>query len=586
MNCRALLGQAGEGLRTVLVECLTTAKTWSILRTKVQIYGKGPLHPMARKRKPSTEQQPRTHKPSPTFLLELPLQVTSGQAKRLRAHLEAARQFYNAILSEGQRRLRHMRTDPAWQTARAIPRIQKLERQRAFGALRQQYGFSEFALHEAAKGLNCTWIADHLDAVLAQTLATRAYRALNRVCLGQARRVRFKSRGRGLSSVENKRNNTGLRFVLQPPAEGNASYLLWQDDRLPALIDWEDPVVTHGLAHRIKYARLIQRQASSFRAEGADAEGQRYFVQLALEGVPYQKPKHAVGSDTVGLDLGPSTIAIVPREGAPRLEVLCAELAPDARAIRRLQRQMDRQRRANNPANYDERGRIKKRSKERLSWKHSKRYLATRRRKATRERKLAAHRKSLHGRLVHELVAVGTTILTEKIAYRAWQKQFGRSVGLRAPGMFIEQLRRTVARTGGTLVEVPTHTTKLSQFCHGCGQFVPKPLWQRWHECPCGIGPIQRDLYSAFLAAHLDLADPFPSCARYQEYWEGREPGLQAAYEQACQRASVGQPLPRSFGIPGVGARLPKSPSQATQEPVCLERQRETWKQGKEPPGL
>jgi hypothetical protein len=56
---------------------------------------------MARKRKPSTEQQPRTHKPTPTFLLELPLQVTSGQANRLRAHLEAARQFYNAILSEG-----------------------------------------------------------------------------------------------------------------------------------------------------------------------------------------------------------------------------------------------------------------------------------------------------------------------------------------------------------------------------------------------------------------------------------------------------------------------------------------------------
>jgi hypothetical protein len=58
-----------------------------------------------------------------------------------------------------------------------------------------------------------------------------------------------------------------------------------------------------------------------------------------------------------------------------------------------------------------------------LRWKHSKRYLATRRRKATRERKLAAHRKSLHGRLVHEIVAVGKTIITEKISYRAWQKR-------------------------------------------------------------------------------------------------------------------------------------------------------------------
>ena len=182
-------------------------------------------------------------------------------------------------------------------------------------------------------------------------------------------------------------------------------------------------MVTYGLAHRIKYARLVQRQASSARAQGADQTGQRYFVQLALEGVPSHKPKHPVGQDTVGLDLGPSTIAIVPREGPPRLELLCTKLAPDAQAMRRLQRQMERQRRANNPNNYDERGRIKKGGKQRLTWKQSKRSLATRRRKATRERRLAAHRKSLHGRLVHEIVAVGTTVITEKIAYRARPQQ-------------------------------------------------------------------------------------------------------------------------------------------------------------------
>jgi hypothetical protein len=176
--------------------------------------------------------------------------------------------------------------------------------------------------------------------------------------------------------------------VLQPPEEGNAGYLLWQGDQLEALLDWDDPVVTYGLAHRVKYARLIVRQASSSRAAGADATGHRYYVQLALSGVPYQKPKHPVGRDTVGLDLGPSTIAIVPRDGTPRLEVFCAELAPDAQAIRRLQRQMDRQRRANNPDNFDARGCIKKGGKQHLSWKHSKRYLATRRRKATRERRL------------------------------------------------------------------------------------------------------------------------------------------------------------------------------------------------------
>ena len=86
-------------------------------------------------------------------------------------------------------------------------------------------------------------------------------------------------------------------------------------------------------------------------------------------------------------------------------------------------------------------------------------------------------------------------------------------MGLRAPGMFIDMLKRTVASTGGTLVEVPTQRTKLSQYCHGCGTYVKKPLSQRWHQCPCGIGPVQRDLYSAFLAAHLHLQTFLPSLA-------------------------------------------------------------------------
>src|SRR5215467_7254746 len=186
----------------------------------------------AEERKPST---PKT----PTFLLELPLVVEAGQAARVGAHLEVGRQFYNAILSAGQQRLRRMRADPAWQAARAIPRTQPQERKAAFAALRERYGFSEYAFHELAQKLRVSWLAEHLDAVLAQTLATRAYRALNRVCVGKARRVRFKSKGRGLSSIENKRSDTGMRFVIETPDQGRPQgYLLWHDEQLRALIDW------------------------------------------------------------------------------------------------------------------------------------------------------------------------------------------------------------------------------------------------------------------------------------------------------------------------------------------------------------
>src|SRR5205814_7367415 len=113
---------------------------------------------------------------------------------------------------------------------------------------------------------------------------------------------------------------------------------------------------------------------------------------------------------------------------------------------------------------------------------------------------LAAHRKSLHGWLVHQIIRRGNTIRTEKLSYKAWQKQYGKSVGHSAPGMFIDHLRRTVASTGGTLTEFPTYTTKLSQYCHGCQTYTKKSLSQRWHHCACGICQVQRDLCSAWMA--------------------------------------------------------------------------------------
>jgi hypothetical protein len=283
----------------------------------------------------------------------------------------------------------------------------------------------------------------------------------------------------------------------------------------------------------------------------------------------------------VGLDLGPSTIAIVPQQGTARLGLFCAALAPRIAMKRRLQRRLDRQRRANNPQHYDEQGRCKKGPK---TWHDSQGYQATRRRLAHQERKLAAQRKSLHGQLAHEIVAVGDTIITEQISYRGGPRQFGRSVGLRAPGMFLAILRRTVASTGGTLVEVPTQRTKLSQYCHGCGAYVKKPLSLRWHVCPCGIGPVQRDLYSAFLAAHLNLQTFLPSIA--QRTWESAETRLRAAGEATIQRANAGQVLPQSMGIPRAGARLLKSLVDVQQEPGLPRGNQEKLAGLQEPPSL
>ena len=519
-----------------------------------------------------------------SFLLELPLEVNAGQAARLRAHFEAGRHLYNALLGEACKRLKAMRNDPRWQKARTIPKSQKQERQHLFSQLRTEYGFSEYALHAYATEARCHWIADHLDANTGQKLATRAWSAAQRVCLGQAKKVRFKSKGRRLDSLEGKNNTTGIRFLLQDPKEGNAGWLVWGKERLSAMINWKDEVVCHGLRHRIKYVRLVRRAASSPRAKGADCEGNRYFVQLILEGKPLVKPKRQVGNDTIGLDIGPSTIAIVPREGEAHLKVFCEELAPDMARQRRLERNMERQRRATNPENYGEKGRVKKHSKKkRLKWHNSKRYLATKRQHAKVARKLAAHRKSLHGKLAHQMVSQGNSIHIEKTSCVSWQKLYGKSVGLRAPGMFLELLKRIVAKTGGILYEVSPSHTKFSQYCHRCGTYTKKPLSQRWHVCPCGVGPIQRDLYSAFLLAHVEPPDLSLSIDTMT--WKGAEPRLRAAIERLQQRANAGESFPQSMGVTRARARRLESLGNLPQGLVAATGQEE-WERQQELPCL
>jgi hypothetical protein len=95
-----------------------------------------------------------------------------------------------------------------------------------------------------------------------------------------------------------------------------------------------------------------------------------------------QKPKQPAGTDTIGLDLGPASLAIVPRQAQAHLVALGGELHPQTRAIRRLQRKMDRQRRAANPEHYDDKGRPKKRGKGAPQRKEGLGYQTSRRRKA------------------------------------------------------------------------------------------------------------------------------------------------------------------------------------------------------------
>jgi transposase len=416
-------------------------------------------------------------------------------------------------------------------------------RSKAFRQVNAASGFREYDLHAYAAQFNREWLGNHLDINTIQKLATRAFKAAQQHAFGKRGRPRFKGKNQ-MDSLEGKTNQAGIRWR-EPEVK-------WLGLDLQAVIPEGDPVVNHGLQARVKFARIVRRKLNGKN---------RFYVQLICEGQPYRKPQHPIGQGVVGLDIGPSTIACVSfRHNGSETEALllqfCADLEDRQREIRRLQRKVDRQRRANNPDNYNPNGTVKKGAKR---WPKSKRQRRTEARVAELQRKQAAHRKSLHGQLANHILSLGNIIKTEKLSYRAFQRMFGRSVQFRAPGTFVSILRRKAESADEAAIdEFPTRTTKLSRVCHNCGQVKAKGLSVRWHDCDCGI-VAQRDLYSAFLATCVEVDADGTSVLNAdlaRQRWSGVDTRLQAALSQAVQRNTVRSP---NATQPASGRRLPSS---------------------------
>jgi len=473
--------------------------------------------------------KPGKREKTPSFICELPLRVTQQQKVVLLTRLEAGRQLYNACLGEAIRRLRLIRQSKDYNLARTL-RKNNPQRLILFKRARERWGFSDYEVQAYATRIRHSWIGEHIDAHTSQKLATRAYAAAEKLMYGSAKSVRFKGKNQ-LDSLESKSNVAGIRWRNDKEV---CRAVEWSGVTLNAIIEDYDPVVMHGLSCRTKYVRLVRRKYN-----GANL----FYAQLICQGKALQKPQNKLGKGEVGLDLGPSTIAIVGEESA-RLEQFCSELKFQDKQIRSLQRRLDRSRRANNPNNYNPNGTISKGKKQ---WHNSQTYVRTRDAKANLERKLALHRKSLHGAMVNSILSEGNTFKLEKLSYKAFQKLYGRSVGKRAPGMFVSHLKRKAENAGGQVVEFPTYSTKLSQTCQ-CGRVEKKPLKQRVHKCQCGVHA-QRDLYSAFLAKYIDPDRNVLQVNQVLSAWCDVESRLWAAWRAATiNQPAMGRLQPSSFG--------------------------------------
>lgn len=400
------------------------------------------------------------------FIHEIPIVLSGGQQRELEAAFEVGRQAYNALLSETLRRLELLRESRAYQSARRIPRSKG--RTLRLRELRRRHGLRQFDLyHWNALKLTPSWLSEHLDSHTIRALAERAFKAIEEHELGRRGRPRFKGRNQ-LDSLESQSNDQGIRY-----ANGQ---VVWKDRRYALRLDLSDPYTEYALATPIRRVRIVRRRIK---------EKTRYWAQLICAGNPFQPGDLERSQGRVGIDPGPRFFALVSSEAAARVD-LGAPLGRDGRLARKLGRSLARKRRIGSPAKAGPRG-----------WR-SKRYVLESGRLSDLYRRNAARRRNLHGRLANTVLCLGDQIYVERNGFKAFQRSFGRSVAIASPGAFVALLTRKAANAGVLISEVPTGL-RLSQICHRCGSIQKKPLSQRIHTCECGIDPIQRDIYSAWL---------------------------------------------------------------------------------------
>lgn len=485
-----------------------------------------------------------------TFVLTLPLIVEDQVSWRLAKALDVSLKIYNATLDTARKALQLMRESVEWQEALKIKDQKK--RNERLGQLHKDYGLTQYDCHTIALHHLHGMKRDDIGPHEAQWVSDLVWHALEAHIFRKAGKPRFKSAKRGFNVISglgatdivfniadlnplgshytpsrillkmfpHAMEKDGVQFMVtedtykktkvkktchlapvhpkpQPPM------VYWRGLFIPVMMEntgltpyqlaavCKDPKLpfTPDNFKRVKYCQLVRRTINGKK---------RWYVHVYLEGKPPVMHPRAPVTDVMGIDPSTKSIAYFSEKEAG-IVALAPNVDMQGAKLRRLQQQMERSRRINNPDNYNADGTVKKGPHE---WKKGNRYCKKQAQYAELCRKAAATRQRDHGTLINKLLAQAGTIKYEVNSFRSFQRNFGPSVALAAPGLFFIHLKRSAASANLKVEELNAYDLKMSQYDFFSDSYTKKPLSQRWHPVgDTGIW-VQRDAMSALLACY------------------------------------------------------------------------------------
>lgn len=530
----------------------------------------------------------------PCFAMELPMAYTESQLKELNTVFRLCNDMKNRLIAFYKTQLTEMTRTRVWRENTAAisavfkefeDRVKATEKSgderrlnKVLAARRKKlaplYDVRNAQLKKYQFSRNCfekklnsyrTCYESHVGSMVGQCIADDVWESFRSYLFDSGKKVKF-SKAEEFHSISSKTNGVNITFSLDNMtlSVGKSKHKL----ELKVKRNKQDRYgyEEEALSRRVRRCRIVRK---------AYPEGWRYFVQLTLDGCPPVKADkktgevlHALGKGTVGHDIGTQTLAAC---GSDQLCIVeLAEGAQDIqKELRRINRAMDRSRRATNPAMFNKDGTVIRKNRlpadcldkyGRRKWVKSNNYRRLEMQRRYLYRKQAACRLQKHRELANKLLAYGDVHYIEDMQFRALQKRskethknkkgknlskkrFGKSIANKSPALFVTTLAKTLEKHGGALIHINTWDAKASQFDHMTGRYTKKKLSQRWHHLPNGV-KIQRDLYSAFLIRHTN--DDLKSFDRNQ--CDADFEVFLKLHDKEIQRLT-GKKMPSSVGI-------------------------------------
>lgn len=330
----------------------------------------------------------------------------------------------------------------------------------------------------------------YINSIIAEDIGINAWAAWEKKLWGNGKRITFHSNEKPLKSVTTRYMTSNKKLSGMDFDEGVRNVMITVGKHKLTI-----PIISRGTEYDVHAINLIKNHMfSNGTIVRKKIRGKvKYELQITLKGVPYNKMRK-LGKGNVGVDIGMSMVATYGNKLS--LDALSAENKREyQKELEVLERKMDRSRRATNPDNYDDKGRIVAKEK-RAPWVYSKKYNVLKSKHSEICRRYTNKRKILQNDLSNKLLEMGDTFYIENcniasMAKRAKEttvnpktgrlrskKRFGKAIQSNAPAEFLETLRKKVTTLGGTVYNVNPQIAA-TQFDFTDGTFKKHSLSER-----------------------------------------------------------------------------------------------------------